>query len=136
MKSWRNLSFLSAIIMIFGILFLLTGCFGSGSKPDETPQASQAPETSPPPQASQAPETSPLPQTSSSSAAYPGQAEAKALFDDRCSYCHSLDRILYRKASPIDWKILVDTMQIKSMGRISDSDAAIITRYLSETQSL
>jgi mono/diheme cytochrome c family protein len=60
--------------------------------------------------------------------------EPKALFEKRCSKCHGLDRA-NRTETPDTWKALVRKMKDKWFSGISDAEAEIITRYLSETRS-
>jgi len=60
--------------------------------------------------------------------------EPKALFEKRCSRCHSLDRA-NRTEKPEDWKAIVKKMKGKWFSGISDEDAEVITRYLIENRS-
>jgi len=59
--------------------------------------------------------------------------EPKALFEKRCSKCHGLDRA-NRTETPGAWKALVRKMKDKWFSGISDDEAEIIARYLSETR--
>lgn len=62
------------------------------------------------------------------------QLEPKALFEKRCSRCHSLDRT-NRTEKPEAWKALVNRMKAKMSSGISDEDAEVIYRYLIENRS-
>lgn len=62
------------------------------------------------------------------------QLEPKALFENRCSRCHSLDRTNITE-TPEAWKAIVNMMKAKGSSGISDEDAEVITRYLIENRS-
>jgi len=55
--------------------------------------------------------------------------EPKALFEKRCSRCHSLDKA-NRTETPERWKAIVEKMKAKWFSGISEEDAEVITRYL------
>ena len=57
-------------------------------------------------------------------------AEGKALFEQKCSVCHGLDRATVRKETKERWTQLVKEMQGKKIDWISDADAAKIAEYL------
>lgn len=59
--------------------------------------------------------------------------EPKALFEKRCSRCHSLDKTNRNEAGEF-WKSTVQKMKKKSFSRINDKDANIITEYLIKTK--
>jgi len=61
--------------------------------------------------------------------------EPKALFEKRCSRCHSLDKT-NRNESGEYWKSTVEKMKKKFFSGISDQDAAVITEYLVKTKGL
>jgi hypothetical protein len=61
--------------------------------------------------------------------------EPKALFEKRCSRCHSLDKT-NRTESAEFWKSIVQKMKKKFFSGISDQDAAVITEYLVKTKGL
>ena len=50
-------------------------------------------------------------------------AEGKALFEQKCSVCHGLDRATVRKETKERWTQLVKEMQGKKIDWISDADA-------------
>ena len=60
--------------------------------------------------------------------------EPKALFEKRCSRCHSLDRTK-RTESAEGWKAIVNKMKKKFFSGISDADASIIIDYLVKTKT-
>ncbi len=57
--------------------------------------------------------------------------EPKALFESRCTKCHSLDRT-NRSDTPEGWRAIVNRMRAKPGSAISEQDAEIISRYLVE----
>ena len=60
------------------------------------------------------------------------EIEPKALFESRCSMCHTLERPLTVKKSAAGWMETVTRMRGKSPGTISEADAEIIAKYLFE----
>jgi cytochrome c5 len=58
--------------------------------------------------------------------------DAKAIFEARCSLCHGFDKALGKTKTAAEWKVTVDRMKQRAAGRISDADAEIIIKYLSE----
>jgi hypothetical protein len=60
--------------------------------------------------------------------------EPKAVFEKRCSRCHSLDKA-NRTETPERWKAIVKKMKAKWFSGISDEDAEVITRYLIEKRA-
>lgn len=63
------------------------------------------------------------------------EMEPKALFEKRCSRCHSIDKT-NRTESADYWKSIVKKMKKKFFSGISDEDAAVITEYLIKTKGL
>jgi hypothetical protein len=61
--------------------------------------------------------------------------EPKALFEKRCSRCHSLDKT-NRNESADFWTSTVQKMKKKFFSGISKEDAAVITDYLIKTKGL
>lgn len=61
--------------------------------------------------------------------------EPRALFEKRCSRCHSIDKT-NRTESADTWKSIVQKMKKKFFSGISDQDAAVITEYLVKTKGL
>ena len=59
-------------------------------------------------------------------------SDAKALFEKRCSLCHSTSRPLGKTKSSNEWEKTVMRMKGYAGDRISDQDANIITVYLAE----
>ena len=60
--------------------------------------------------------------------------DPKALFEKRCSRCHSLDRTEQNKTEDY-WKATVERMKKKFFSGISDEEAKIITDYLIKTKT-
>lgn len=67
--------------------------------------------------------------------AWAGEMEPKALFEKRCSRCHSIDKT-NRTESADYWESIVKKMKKKFFSGISDEDAAVITEYLIKTKGL
>jgi len=59
--------------------------------------------------------------------------EPKALFEKRCSRCHSLDKT-NRTESKEWWEATVNKMKKKFFSGISDEDASVIKDYLIKTK--
>ena len=94
------------------VLSLAIGC----SKPE-------APKTEAPPAAPPAAPAAAAP-------AAGGAADGKALFEQKCSVCHGLDRATARAESKEKWAEIIKAMQGKKADWISDVDAAKILGYL------
>ena len=60
--------------------------------------------------------------------------EPKALFEKRCSRCHSLDRTNKNESGEY-WKSTVQKMKKKFFSGISDEEANIITEYVIKTKT-
>jgi hypothetical protein len=60
--------------------------------------------------------------------------EPKALFEKKCSKCHSIDKT-NRTESKEWWTATVTKMKKKFFSGISDQDAAVITDYLIKTKT-
>jgi cytochrome c2 len=54
--------------------------------------------------------------------------DAKALFENRCSMCHPIDK----SKSGEEWRQTVMRMKARAGDRISDQEAEIIIKYLTE----
>jgi len=67
--------------------------------------------------------------------AYSETMEPKALFEKRCSRCHSIDKT-NRSESADFWRSIVQKMRKKFFSGISDEDAAVITEYLIKSKVL
>ena len=62
------------------------------------------------------------------------KADPKALFEARCSMCHPLSRPLEKKKTAAEWRETVMRMKGLAGGKISDAEAEMIIKYLSETK--
>ena len=58
--------------------------------------------------------------------------DARFLFVDRCTLCHSINRILLKDKTPEEWKETVERMRLDAGGYITEEDAERIARFLSE----
>ena len=63
------------------------------------------------------------------------QAKSKALFEQRCSMCHGIDRPLSKNKSKEDWQAIVERMRenakkLKNKGGITEEEAKRIADYL------
>ena len=58
-------------------------------------------------------------------------AEGKALFEQKCSVCHGLDRATARATNKEEWAAIIMSMQAKKADWIPEADAAKILEYLS-----
>jgi mono/diheme cytochrome c family protein len=82
-----------------------------------------------PPKA-EAPAAPPAASAPAPAAAAPAVVDAKALFEQKCSVCHTTERATTRTETREGWTSLVKKMQAKSPGAISDDDVAKIVDYL------
>jgi cytochrome c2 len=67
--------------------------------------------------------------------AYSETMEPKALFEKRCSRCHSLDKT-NRAESADYWRSIVLKMKKKFFSGIKDAEVAVIIEYLIKTKGL
>jgi len=57
---------------------------------------------------------------------------SQALFEDKCSLCHSIDRPLFALKSLEEWPKIVERMRNKNQEWITEKEAQTITNYLVE----
>ena len=72
----------------------------------------------------------PKPAAPAAPAAVPAAVEGKALFEQKCSVCHGMDRATARQETKEKWASIVKEMQGKKADWISDADAAKIVEFL------
>jgi mono/diheme cytochrome c family protein len=60
------------------------------------------------------------------------KADARALFETKCSGCHKADKATSLKKTPKEWQTTVTRMKDVRKAPVNDEEAAIITKYLSE----
>lgn len=60
--------------------------------------------------------------------------KAGALFEAKCSKCHSVDRPRQKNKSQEAWTHTVKRMQSKNPGWFNDDEAKVLIEYLSRTQ--
>lgn len=99
------------VLAVFALVLLVTLVAGC-STPAATP-------TSPPP-------TEP-PTTAATSTVHQGQA----LVAERCSVCHTLDRVTSSRKTQAEWDLTVQRM-IASGARVSAAERPIVVDYLSQ----
>src|SRR3972149_11177858 len=58
-------------------------------------------------------------------------AEGKALFEQKCSVCHGLDRATARATNKEEWAAIIISMQAKKADWIPEADPAKVLAYLS-----
>lgn len=114
-KSWL------LIIAMVTILLVAAGC-GSTS----TPSTGGTSATQPPAAVTEAqPATQPP-------AAPPATLDGKALAQERCTACHSFDRIQNAQKTADEWKTTVDRM-IGKGAQLNADEAIAVVDYLSKT---
>jgi hypothetical protein len=59
----------------------------------------------------------------------------KALWQEKCTRCHSLSRSADRVMTPERWRETVERMQAKPFSNISEQEAGVILDHLIETRS-
>jgi mono/diheme cytochrome c family protein len=64
----------------------------------------------------------------------PALKTAKAVFEAKCSLCHSVSRPLGKNKTPEEWRKTVIRMQKKVPDKISDADVEAILAYLIAVQ--
>ena len=57
-------------------------------------------------------------------------SDGKALFENRCSMCHPIDKPLSTSKTGEEWRQTVMRMKGRAGDRISDEEAEIIIKYL------
>lgn len=62
-----------------------------------------------------------------------GTAEVKALFEQKCSICHSIDRPTAKKKDRAGWEKTVLRMKNVNGAPITDEEARAIIDYLAQT---
>lgn len=63
-----------------------------------------------------------------------GAADAKALFEAKCSRCHPLDRATRKIKDHSGWQKTVERMKGYAAGAISDAEAQAIVEHLSRVR--
>ena len=61
-----------------------------------------------------------------------GSSTAKGLFEQKCGICHSIDRPKSKKKSPDQWEQTVMRMKHTNGAPVTDTEAGVIIKYLSE----
>jgi mono/diheme cytochrome c family protein len=61
-----------------------------------------------------------------------GSSDAEALFESKCSRCHTIDRPKSKKKTEAEWKSTVMRMKNVNGCPITDEEAQTIIKYLSE----
>jgi cytochrome c5 len=74
-------------------------------------------------------EAAPANEAEDSEAAPETSANAKALFETKCSKCHKLEKATSEPGDKAHWDELVKEMQAKKAGWISDAEAAQIAGH-------
>jgi mono/diheme cytochrome c family protein len=98
-------------VVLCGVsLLLITSAIGCSKQEPPKPAAPAAPAAAP--------------------AASGAVAEGKALFEQKCSVCHGMDRATIRHESREKWVAIVKDMQGRKADWISDADAAKIVEFL------
>jgi mono/diheme cytochrome c family protein len=64
----------------------------------------------------------------------PALKPAKAIFEAKCSLCHSIGRPLGTNKTPAEWSETVTRMQKKAPEKISAADVKAIVAYLNSVQ--
>ncbi len=78
-------------------------------------------------------EPKPAPAASTTAPAVADKGEGKALFEQKCSVCHGLDRATTRTETKENWNSILKEMQEKKADWISDEEAARILDYLASS---
>jgi len=100
----KKKGFLSIFIATLALLALIAAC-GGGQEPAQPP----SPPSTPPPLA--------------------GGAE---LLQERCTRCHTLDRVMAATKTQAEWEATVERMRGKG-AELTDDEAQILIEYLAET---
>lgn len=61
------------------------------------------------------------------------KVDAKALFENKCSQCHSTDRPKSKKKTEKEWESTAMRMKNQNGGKVTDEEAKIIIGYLTAT---
>ena len=111
----RNLVGLAIVSLALLLTLLFAACGGAALPQDEGP-AEASPET---PQEGEP-------------AVQPALDDGEALLQERCSTCHSLDRVTRLQKSREEWEQTVTRMVSKG-AELSEDEQAVLVDYLAET---
>ena len=113
-----SLRLLIALIVV--LMLAAVGCARRQEAPETVPAVAPLPDTS---EAAQPAETE----------ATAADAEGQKLYETKCAQCHTLDRVEKHDPAEEPWPELVEDMQGKKPGWISDEEAAAIVEHLEKT---
>jgi cytochrome c5 len=113
----RNKTVLLTVILLVILGMLLTAC-GSKAKATATQPAAPGPTKAPVNQPTVVPTS--------------GSGNGEALLKDRCTKCHSLDRVTSAKKSSADWETTVARMVGKG-AKLTSDEQKVLVEYLAKT---
>jgi len=128
--------------IIIGIILLVlisVGCVGTenGEPIDDTYFLDQVEKEMLKPQTIESTITSAPITTTSAAVKDETTTEVQALFESKCSYCHSIDRAKSKKKTRSGWEVTVKRMQdvngARAKAGLTDEEAEKIIDYLAET---
>ena len=60
------------------------------------------------------------------------EVDAKALMEQKCTFCHFTDRINKEPHTPDEWRMIVERMRLSNPQMLPQEEALLITKYLQE----
>ncbi len=133
----RKYTLVLGLFIILLLVVTMSACTPSTPTPPpaETPTEAPTPESVPPTETEPPPEEA-TPETEPSPEATPPPEEpeldGEALLEERCTDCHSLDRVAQRSYTREQWENTVDRMIDRHGAELDDEEREVVLDYLVE----
>ncbi|MGQ9515945.1 MAG: hypothetical protein ACUVWB_01080 [Anaerolineae bacterium] len=121
----RKISLPLIILVMTASIWILGACGSSPEVNAPTPALAPAPTMTSTPEAPSTPALEPAPTPLPA-------ADGQALVQERCTVCHSLDRVRQSRKTEAEWKATVERMRGKG-ARLSADELEVVIRYLAST---
>ncbi len=121
--------FVFAVLCLAVSLPMLLACGQETETPSPPPTIPPAIVPSPTPAPPEPAAPSPIPSSPSQPAPSPAPPDGAALLQERCSVCHSLDRVRGARKGREAWEQTVDRM-IRRGAQLNEEERAVLIAYL------